>query len=57
MRPGIGSAIFRFGPEACTQTAGQFQRVKNVDNTTRKPMFLFLLSGLFLLRLAQRTFL
>lgn len=33
---------------------------KNVDAptaTTRKPLFLFLLSGLFLLRAAQRTFL
>ena len=33
------------------------QRAKRVETTTRKPMLLFLLSGLFLLRYAQRTFL
>ena len=38
-------------------SAGQFRRERNVDNTTRKPMLLLRLSGLFLLRLAQRTFL
>ena len=30
---------------------------KNVETTTRKPILLFLLSGLFLFRLAQRAFL
>jgi hypothetical protein len=30
---------------------------KSVDTTTRNPMLLFLLFGLFLLRYAQRTFL
>jgi hypothetical protein len=30
---------------------------KSVDATTRNPMFLFLLFGLFLLRFAQRAFL
>lgn len=29
---------------------------RNVDKTTRKPLFLFLLFGLFLLRAPQRTF-
>jgi hypothetical protein len=52
-RPGTSSAIFRFGPEVVT-TAGQFQQEKNVASTTRKPLFLFLLSGLFLLRFEQR---
>jgi hypothetical protein len=31
-------------------------REKSVDATTRNPLFLFLLFGLFLLRTAQRAF-
>ncbi|MDN3513716.1 MAG: hypothetical protein NG747_04885 [Candidatus Brocadia sp.] len=40
-----------------TKGVWQFQQVKNVDNITRKPTLLFLLSGLFLLRQEQRAFL
>ena len=36
---------------------GHSRPEKNVDTTTRKPMFLFRLPGLFLLRYAARTFL
>jgi len=36
--------------------AGTHCPVKNVDATTRKPLFVFLLFGLLLLRYAQRTF-
>jgi hypothetical protein len=32
-----------------------FRRGKNMETTTRKPLFVFLLFGLFLLRYAQRA--
>jgi hypothetical protein len=55
-RPGACPAIFRLGgePVKAHRTSG---RSKKVATTTRKPMLLFRLSGLFLLRTAQRTFL
>jgi hypothetical protein len=39
-----------------TVLAGTHCPVKNVDANNRKPLFLFLLFGLFLLRYAQRAF-
>ena len=59
-RPGTDSAIFRLGLQGSTRQAvpaGQRPGAKSVDKTTRKPLFLFWLFGLFLLRAAQRTFL
>jgi hypothetical protein len=57
-RPGTDSAIIRLGPEgllAPPGISGRGPARKNVDTTTRNPMLLFLLFGLFLLRAAQRT--
>jgi len=55
-RPGACPAFFRLGgePVKAHRTSG---RSKKVATTTRKPMLLFRLFGLFLLRTAQRTFL
>jgi hypothetical protein len=56
-RPRTDSAIFRLGPEEihARSPPGSSGRdesliLKNVDATTRKPLFLFLLSGSFLFR-------
>ena len=43
--------------DARTTLLATAQRGKLVETTIRKPMLLFLLLGLFLLRYAQRTFL
>jgi hypothetical protein len=55
-RPGADSAISRLGLEEVIPRQAVLA-TKNVDTTTRNPLFLFLLFGLFLLRFAQRTFL
>lgn len=49
-RPGAGSAIFRLGPEENLAPPGNSGRKENVDKTIRKPLFLFEMLGLFLLR-------
>jgi hypothetical protein len=59
-RPGTDSAIFRLALKAVA--AREYRQdapcgLKNVDATNRNPTLLFLLSGLFLLRTAQRTLL
>ncbi len=55
----MGSAIVRLGREGNARPAFPAGRcpTNDVETTTRKPLFLFLLSGLFLLRTEQRTFL
>ena len=59
VRPGMGSAIVRLGREGSIRPAFPAGRSpkNDVETTTRNPLFLFLLSGLFLLRFEQRTFL
>jgi len=54
MRPGANSTIFRFGLEDLTPPGISSQK-KNVDEKQRKPLLLFLLLGLFLLRTPQPT--
>jgi hypothetical protein len=54
MRPGANSTIFRFGLEDFTPPGISSQK-KNVDAQQRKPLLLFLLLGLFLLRTPQPT--
>jgi len=51
---------FRRDPEALQppgNPGGTASAIESVDSTTRKPLFLLSLFGLFLLRAAQRTLL
>lgn len=54
-----GSRLRHFSPRPGREQSppGSSGPMKNVGNDTRNPVFLFLLSGLFLLRIAQRRFL
>ena len=57
-RPGTDSAIFHLGPEGVPAGSSGWAVAaggKMWAATTRNPLFLFLLFGLFLLRAAQRT--
>jgi hypothetical protein len=48
-RPGTGSAMFRLGPEELGPRRAM-PAPEHVRTTTRNPLFLFRLFGLFLLR-------